>query len=54
MQDLRLPRKGPTAEAIVRFGDSVIRIPAAAKPRNLNELMLYFPDRVLPEDLEAL
>ena len=36
MQDLRLPRKGPTAEAIVCLGDRVIRIPSAAKPRDLN------------------
>ena len=36
MQDLRLPRKGPTAETIVCLGDRVIRIPSAAKPRDLN------------------
>ena len=38
MQDLRLPRKGPTAEAIVCFGVRVIRIPIAAEPRDLNSL----------------
>ena len=36
MQDLRLPRKGPTAEAIVCLGDRVIGIPTAAEPRDLN------------------
>ena len=34
--DSSLLGREPPAEAIARFGDSVIRIPAAAKPRNLN------------------